>query len=218
MPYALMSTLEEPRPTPVVMTPLQTGLPAELLRQRPDIRRAERELAAQTARIGATQAELYPTLALPGSLSLESRDSESFGQGGNVMYSFGPQLRWNIFNGRRIRSQVDAERAGAQASLHTYEQTVLLALEEVETSMAAYTHEQERILSLESAAASARQSVDLVSELYRSGLTDFQNVLNMEQALLIQQDELAASRGLVSSYLVTVYKALGGGWNPEPQE
>ena len=212
MPYALEKELQAAKPIPASSGDVVIGLPAELLRQRPDIRRAERELASQNALIGATQAELYPTLTLPGTLSVESGNSDLFNSD-NVGYSFGPQLRWNIFNGRRIRSQVDAERAATKAALLTYEQTILLALEEVEDAMAAFANEKDRIESLESAEASAKKSVDLVTELYRSGLTDFQNVLNMEQALFSQQDQLATSRGLISANLVAIYKALGGGWD-----
>ncbi len=212
MPYALEQELTVTKSIPAATIKVVTGLPAELLRQRPDIRRAERDLAAQNALIGATQAELYPTLTLPGTLSLETGSGNLF-DSDNLAYSFGPQLRWNIFNGRRIRSQVDAERAGTKAALLTYEQTILLALEEVEDTMAAYANEQDRITALESAEASAKKSVELVSELYRSGLTDFQNVLNMEQALLSQQDQLATSRGTISANLVAIYKALGGGWD-----
>ncbi len=216
MPYALLQELEAPDPTIPACTGTQiaTGLPADLLRQRPDIRRAERELASQNALIGATQADLYPTLTLPGTLAVQSLGSG----GGDVTYGFGPQLRWNIFNGKRIRSQVAAEEAGTKAALYVYEQTVLLALEEVEDSMAAYANETDRVQMLETAADAAEKSVELVTELYKSGLTDFQNVLNMEQALLVQQDELASSRGLISLDLVGIYKSLGGGWTPPAEE
>jgi NodT family efflux transporter outer membrane factor (OMF) lipoprotein len=218
MPYALLQEFSTQKPIPVAGERIATGLPAELLRQRPDIRRAERELAAQNARIGSTKADLYPTLALPGTLVLESPTGGDLFSSGNVAYSFGPQLRWNLFSGGRIRNNVRAEEAGTKAALHAYEQTILLALEEVEDSMAAYANEQDRIQSLETAATAANKSVVLVRELYKSGLTDFQNVLNMEQALLTQQDELATSRGLISTYLVGVYKSLGGGWAPAVDE
>jgi NodT family efflux transporter outer membrane factor (OMF) lipoprotein len=217
MPYALQQELEKSGPIPGAKENLVVGVPAELLRQRPDIRRAERELAAQHALIGATKAELYPTLTLPGTLAVQAMDSNPF-DSGNTLYSFGPQLRWSVFNGRRIRSQINAEEAATRAALHAYEQTLLLAFEEVEDAMAAYANEKDRIESLEVAADSAKQSVDLVTELYKSGLTDFQNVLTTEQALLEQQDQLAASRGLVSSSLVNIYKALGGGWDPADDE
>jgi NodT family efflux transporter outer membrane factor (OMF) lipoprotein len=215
MPYALEQELGPPASIPSASAEIIAGLPSDLLRQRPDIRRAERELAAQNARIGAAKADLYPTLALPGALVLESSSAGDLFDSASTAYSFGPQVRWNLFSGGRIRSQVRAEEAGTQAALHAYEQTVLLALEEVENSMAAYANEQDRIVSLETAAASAEKSVELVSELYSSGLTDFQNVLNMEQALLTQQDTLAQSRGLVSAYLVAIYRSLGGGWKIE---
>jgi len=217
MPYALFKQLEKPQPIPEASgVAISSGLPAELLRQRPDIRRAERELAAQNARIGAKQAELYPTLVIPGTLTLEAIEGTVY-DGSGLAYGFGPQLRWNIFNGRRIRSEIDAERAGTKAALHAYEQTVLTALEEVENYMSAYAQERDRIQLLETAAASAKKSVELVTELYKSGLTDFQNVLNMEKALLEQQDALSSSRGAVSLDLVGIYKSLGGGWSP-PKE
>jgi NodT family efflux transporter outer membrane factor (OMF) lipoprotein len=215
MPYALQQELSTSAPIPSAPPSVVAGLPAELLRQRPDIRRAERDLAAQHALIGATKAELYPTLSLPGALVLESPTGSDLFDSGNVAYSFGPQVRWNIFSGGRIRNSVRAEEAGTRALLHTYEQTVLLALEEVEDSMSAYANEKDRIQSLETAAVAAQQSVELVTELYKSGLTDFQNVLNMEQAMLTQQDALATSRGLVSAYLVAVYRSLGGGWEAD---
>ena len=215
MPYSLEQELSEPQPIPSASVEVMAGLPSDLLRQRPDIRRAERELAAQHALIGAAKADFYPTLTLPGALVLESSSGSDLFDGGSTAYSFGPQLRWNLFNGGRIRNTVRAEEAATRAALHSYEQTVLLALGEVEDAMAAYANEQDRIESLGSAAAAAEKSVELVSELYQSGLTDFQNVLNMEQALLTQQDALAQSRGLVSTYLVAVYRSLGGGWNVE---
>jgi NodT family efflux transporter outer membrane factor (OMF) lipoprotein len=218
MPYALQQLLENQESIPAAQGSITVGLPAELLRQRPDIRRAERELAAQHALIGATKAELYPTLSLPGSLTLQSPNGSDLFSSDSVAYSFGPQLRWNIFSGNRIRSQVRAEEAAAKAALHSYEQTLLLALEEVEDFMAAYAHEKDRIELLTEAEEHARKSVELVNELYKSGLTDFQNVLNTEQALLDQQDELAKSQGLVSTYLVGVYKALGGGWDTSSSE
>ena len=215
MPYALLSELETPQPIPAsTEATITTGLPANLLRQRPDIRRAERELASQNARIGMSKADLYPTLTLPGTLAIQSLGSG----GSDVTYGFGPQLRWNIFNGKRIRSQVAAEEAGTKAALYVYEQTVLLALEEVEGSMSAYANETDRVQMLETASTAAEKSVELVRELYKSGLTDFQNVLNMEQALLVQQDALASSRGLISLDLVGIYKSLGGGWTPPAEE
>ncbi|MDF7825103.1 efflux transporter outer membrane subunit [Pontiellaceae bacterium B12227] len=212
MPYALYKELEVKKPIPAAAGDLVVGVPADLIRQRPDVRRAERELASQHALIGATKAELYPTLTLPGTLAVQSSGGDLF-TGANSYYSFGPQLKWSIFNGKRIRSQVNAEEAATKAALYTYEQALLLALEEVEGQMSAYANETDRVESLIVAAESAQKSVELVTELYTSGLTDFQNVLNMEQALLDQQDQLALSKGMISAYLVGVYRSLGGGWD-----
>lgn len=215
MPHALEDELSQPQPIPQATPSIVAGIPTDLLRQRPDIRRAERELAAQHAKIGATKANLFPTLTLPGTLTLQSTSAGDLFDGTSGLYSFGPQLRWNLFNGRRIRNQVDAEVAGTKMARLNYEQTVLLALEEVEDAMAAYANEQDRIQSLEAASAAAEKSTELVSELYRSGLTDFQNMLTMEQAQLTQQDELAVNKGLLGVYLAQIYKSLGGGWNME---
>jgi len=212
-PFALLEMLKKQKPIPVPPKKIAMGLPSELLRQRPDIRRAERNLAAQNARIGMATAEFYPIFSLPGTLTFGGADVNPFNSAG-LSYTFGPQVRWSIFNGGRVRSQVNAEKAATKAALYIYEQTVLKALEETEDSMAAFANEKDRIKSLEIAASSAKKSVDLVTELYKSGLTDFQNVLNMELALLTQQDRLATSRGLVSINLIRIYKALGGGWTP----
>jgi len=217
MPYALLNTLKKPQPIPIPPKKIAIGLPAELLRQRPDIRRAERNLAAQNARIGMAMAEFYPIFSLPGTLSFGAADAEPFNSS-NLSYGFGPQVRWSIFNGGRVRNQVNAEKAATKAALYTYEHTILKALEETEDCMAAFANEKDRIKSLEKAAESAKKSVDLVRELYKSGLTDFQNVLNMELALLTQQDRLATSRGLVSINLIRIYKALGGGWSPQKEK
>lgn len=216
MPYALRRELERPAPIPLVPGKVVVGLPAELLRQRPDVRRAERELAAQNALIGAKKAEYYPSLSLPGSLSygVMSHGSDLF-ESANAGLAIGPQVNWNLFAGGRIRSEVKAEKAATKAALHAYRQTVLRAYEEAENGMAAYANERTRIAELETAAQSAKKSVELVTELYKQGLTDFQNVLVMERDLLTQQDELASSRGKIDADLVAIYKALGGGWNPD---
>ncbi len=208
MPGALRDVLGDGSGIPAASAKLNIGLPADLLRQRPDLRQAERELAAQNARIGVAKADFYPTLTLPGTLVLEGNGSGS----ASTAYSFGPQLRWNLFAGGRIRNAVRAEEAATKAALHIYEQSLLLALEETEDAMAAFAYEQDRVQSLGKAASAAQESVARVNELYISGLTDFQNVLAMERDLLQQQDQLAESQGLISLYLVQLYKALGGGW------
>ncbi|MBN1124316.1 MAG: efflux transporter outer membrane subunit [Sedimentisphaerales bacterium] len=198
---------------PSVPRQVVMGLPAELLRQRPDIRRAERLLAAQTARIGVATAGLYPAFSLSGTFALEATELSDVGDRASRTYGFGPAFRWNLFDGNRIRSGVQVEETLTEQSLLQYEQTVLLAVEEVEDAIVAYVRECQRKDALQRSVDAAGKSVQLVNTLYRSGLTDFQNVLDMQRALSLQQDRFVESRGLVLQDLIMLYKALGGGWS-----
>ncbi|MCP5523174.1 MAG: efflux transporter outer membrane subunit [Verrucomicrobiales bacterium] len=213
-PDALHAELVEPAPIPTPPQGILAGVPANLLRQRPDIRRAERLLAAQTARVGVATADLYPQLSLPGTLTLEAFDPGNL-DGSSLAYAFGPALRWNLFSGGRIRNTIRAEEARTAQSLHAYEQTVLLALEDTENSLVAVARERDRQVEVIQARDSARTSVGLVKDLYRSGLTHFQNVLDMERSLAVEEDNLAVSRGALAADAVAVYRALGGGWDPQ---
>ncbi len=197
---------------PKVPNEIMIGLPADLLRQRPDVRSAERRLASQHAMIGAKKAELYPTFMLPGTLNLQAYDSSDSG-GDALGYTFGPAFRWNLFNGGRIRSQVEAEESRTKQASINYERVVLSALEDVENAMVAITQERKHIVSLDEAVVASRKSVELVKDLYKSGLTDFQNVLSTERSYMFQQDRLAEAEGSVAGYAVQLYKALGGGWS-----
>jgi NodT family efflux transporter outer membrane factor (OMF) lipoprotein len=210
-PGALQSLIETEQPIPSPPDVVAVGLPVDLLRQRPDLRRAERLLAAQTALIGVAQADLYPALSLPGTLSFEALDPGNL-NGSSLAYAFGPTLRWNLFSGGRIRSQIKVEEIRTEQALLAYEQTVLLALAEVENNMASFAKEQDRLTMVTDARNAARRSVELVKELYRSGLTHFQNVLDMERSLATEEDNLAASRGFLANDVVALYRALGGGW------
>ena len=201
---------------PIPKPPDQTlvGLPAELLRQRPDIRAAERQLAAQTAQIGVATADLYPRLSLVGTFALEATDFVDWFTGDATSYGFGPALRWNIFDFGRIRSNIEAQDALTEQALVSYEQTLLFALEDVEDAMVSYVQENDRRDALERSAVAARQAVELVDTLYRTGLTDFQNVLDSQRTQFLQEDALAQSEGFVSQNLIRIYRALGGGWQP----
>lgn len=200
---------------PVPPEEITIGLPAELLRQRPDVRRAERFLAAQTARIGIRTADLYPRFSLFGFLNLESLDAGDLFSGSSLAWGFGLPIRWNIFAGGRIRAAIKVEEARTEQALLFYEQSVLRALEEVENTMVAYHEERLRRNKLVEAVDASQRSVDLVRTQYMAGLTNFQNVLDTQRSLFNQQDELAASEGLLVQNLVRLYRSLGGGWNPE---
>jgi NodT family efflux transporter outer membrane factor (OMF) lipoprotein len=217
-PGTLQEELAETKPIPRGPDQLLVGLPTELLRQRPDVRLAERQLAAQTARIGVAKAALYPAFSLSGTFAFEATDASDLGNWGSRTFSILPAVRWNIFDGNRIRSNVQVEEARTAQLLLQYEQTVLNALEEVEGAMVAYLQEKERAGALMRSVTASRKSVELVNTLYRNGLVDFQNVLDMQRNLAQQEDSLAASEGQVLQNLIRVYKALGGGWSPAAPE
>ncbi len=194
---------------------LTIGLPVELLRQRPDVREAERLLAAQTARIGVATADLYPSFSLSGFLGVSATSGSDLLDSGSVTWSVGLPIRWSIFTGGRIRSQIKVEEARTEQLFANYERTVLLALEETENAMVAYEKELERLERLRQSVAATQRSLELVLTQYRSGLTDFQNVLDTQRTLLLREDELAVVEGGVIGNLVRLYRALGGGWNPD---
>ena len=212
-PDALHNELEKLASIPKPSEQISVGLPIELLRQRPDIRQAERELAAQTALIGVVKADLYPTFSLLGRLEFGANDfSDLFDYSDSRMHSFGPSFSWNIFDGGRVRNRIRAEYARTEQALHNYEQTVLDALEDVENSMVAYMQEGIRRDALFRSVEAARRSTALVRTLYINGLTDFQNVQEMERFQLEQEDLYAESEGKVIQNLISIYRSLGGGW------
>lgn len=209
--------LESTAPIPAPPAAALVSFPADVVRQRPDIRRAERTLAAQTARIGVAAADLYPRFALFGNLGLESIEGGDFFDAGSRAWSLGPSFRWSLLSGGRVRGNIAAEKARTEQALRFYEQSVLLAMAEVESTLAALARDKQSCAQTAAAVEAARRSVELVTVLYRSGLTDFQNVLIMEDALAAQEDALATMEGRISEDMILLYKALGGGWSvPQP--
>jgi NodT family efflux transporter outer membrane factor (OMF) lipoprotein len=219
-PGAVHAELEEVHPLPSEPQDVTVGLPANLLRQRPDVRRAERQLAAQTARVGVATADLYPTFSLGGFLGVQATSSGDLTSSDSLTWGVGLPIRWNLFAGGRIRSQIRAEEARTEQAMLAYELTVLFALEETEGAMVAYENEQIRRSLLARSVDATERSLELVLTQYRAGLTDFQNVLDTQRTLLNRQDDLAASRGQVVRNLIALYRSLGGGWTPteEPEE
>jgi len=188
------------------------GLPAELLRRRPDIRRAERELAAATANIGVAKADLFPKFFLTGAAGFESVSASDWFTRGSSFWSVGPTVQWRIFDAGRVRANIRVQNARQEQALAAYEQTVLIAFEDVENGLVSYANEQIRRRSLEDAVTSSRKSLDLADKLYANGLTDFLHVLDAERSLYQAQDALVQSDRTVSVNLVSLYKSLGGGW------
>ncbi len=214
-PHKLRSELIVPDKLPNVEITPTVGMPAELLRRRPDIRSAERALASQTARVGQAEAARYPSFSLAGTLGFEATNISDIGDWNSRAYGFGPAVRWNLFSGNRLRSLVLAEEALTRQFALAYEAAVLGAVEEVENAMVGFAQEQQRAEALRRSVEAARQSVEMVETLYLNGLTNFQNVLDAQRSLSLQQDRLAISEGLILQRIVAMYKALGGGWEQQ---
>ncbi|HTW74348.1 MAG TPA: efflux transporter outer membrane subunit [Steroidobacteraceae bacterium] len=214
-PGALLATMARAQPIPLTPPVVPVGLPSDLLQRRPDVQRAERELAASTAEIGVAEADLFPKFSLMGALGTTSTSSSSLLEYASRYWSVGPTLQWNLFQGGRLRANVRVQQARAAQALDSYRQTVLVALEDAENALVAYANEQTRRRSLAQSERSSAAAFRLSRDLYRSGLVDFLNVLDAERTLYAAQDALLESTAAVSLDLVQLYKALGGGWQQQ---
>ncbi len=202
---------------PAAPIEIAIGIPADLLRRRPDIRRAELQAAAQSALIGLAQTDLYPQFSLSGSVGLRSSDTgvSDLGDlfdGDSLSAGFGPSFQWNILNYGRIKNAVRVEDARFQQAIVNYRNTVLQAAREVEDSLVAFVHGKRRVVFLDVSVKAARRSVDLALIQYRDGAVDYTRVLDTQTFLVQQQDSHTTARGQVISDLIATYKALGGGW------
>ncbi|MGA2867265.1 MAG: multidrug efflux RND transporter permease subunit [Verrucomicrobiota bacterium] len=214
-PAALAGELTAPAPLPALPALISIGTPAELLRRRPDLRAAERSLAAATAAIGVETAQLFPRVTFNGRLAFEASELSGLGEPGSDAYSFGPRLTWAALDLGRVRARLQAAHARAEAQLATYERTVLTALEETENALVDFGRQQAQRDHLAASARSAAAAVALANDRYRSGLVDFLAVLDAERTQLAVEDQLAQSQTRTVTALVAVYKALGGGWEIE---
>lgn len=205
------------RPELIIAQPLPMGPndvaiedPASLLRRRPDIRAAERSLAATTADIGVAVADLFPALTVVGSIGLQANHPGDLGKAGTTQWGIGPHLTWAAFDIGRVRQRIKAADARAQGSLAIYEKTVLLALEETENSLVAFGRGRQRLAFLQESERAAQEAVDLARQRYRDGVTDFLSVLDAERTLLSLQEQVVLNQTRTATSLVAVYKALGG--------
>jgi NodT family efflux transporter outer membrane factor (OMF) lipoprotein len=216
-PGHLKDVLQGPSEIPVSPPYVVVGIPTDLLRRRPDIRSAEYQAAAQCAQIGAVKADLYPAFSLNGTFGFLSSDVGTFKlsdmfQWKSRILQAGPSFQWNILNYGRITNNVRVQDARFEQLLITYQNTVLKAQQEVEDALIAFLRAQEQADFLAQAAEAARNSLNLAVQQYREGVKDFTTVLVAQQALLGEQDSLVTTLGNISTNLVGVYKALGGGW------
>ena len=212
-PNALNAELNDPKAIPAAIIPVvPIGLPSDLLRRRPDIRRSERQLAAATARIGVATADLFPRFSLTGSFGQQSGSLKSIADSASGFWSIGPSVNWPILDFGKIRANIRLQNAFQEQSMLSYEQTVLDALGDVENALISYSREQLRRSQLNSSAESNKKAVILARQRYDAGLTDFLSVLDAQRSLFSAQDQLVQSERIVSTNLVALYKALGGGW------
>ena len=188
------------------------GLPSDLVRRRPDVRRAERQLAAATARIGVAVADLYPKFSLTARAGISSIESEELFKGKAGLWSLGPSLSWPVFTAGKIKGNIAIQNARQEQAALTFEKSVYLALEDVEGSLISFGQEQKRYASLTKSVTATRRASSLANDRYKAGLENFLTVLEADRQLLSAEDAQVSSQTQVSLNLVKLYKALGGGW------
>ncbi|MDP7029209.1 MAG: efflux transporter outer membrane subunit [Phycisphaerales bacterium] len=214
-PGVLADSLPSGGGIPVPPGDVAVGIPADLIRRRPDIRAAERTLAAATARVGQATADLYPKLSLSGQFGFGASSFHDLFQWSSRAYAAGPAFTWDIFNGDRLKSVVKEQESVTRQALLSYEQTVIQAIGEVEGSLLGFVLAIRQRDDLRTAARAAEQSYQLTLDQYEHGVTDFLNVITAQQTMLSAQDALAQARGLAAESLVAVYRSIGGGWTPD---
>jgi multidrug efflux system outer membrane protein len=214
-PAKLVSALERPKALPPQPPEVPVALPSELLSRRPDLRRAEREVAAATARIGVARADLFPRFSITGNFGRRSEDASDLGSSASQFWFLVPNVRWPILSGGRIRANTRVQDARQEQALAQYQKAVLTAVEEVENALAAQTREQRRLESLRASVAANRRALNLATDRYTSGLENFLSVLDAQRALYAAEDAFAQSETSAIVSVIAIYKALGGGWTPD---
>ena len=212
-PGALRSELEKTNPIPSGGPEVDVGLPSDLLKRRPDIRRSEAQLAAATARIGEAKADLFPRFVLTGTAGRQATQLHDLTLGAGNFFSVGPGISLPLFTGGRVRSNIAVQTSRQREAVIGYQSTVLNALEEVENALVSYSQEQERRDRLNEAVSHSQLAVDLATEQYKAGLVDFLSVLDAQRDLYANEDQLVQSQTTVTTNLVGLYRALGGGWS-----
>jgi NodT family efflux transporter outer membrane factor (OMF) lipoprotein len=211
-PSELAELLEGAPRVPQVPSSIAAGIPADLLRRRPDVRRAERSAAAQSARIGVATAELLPSLQLVGRVGLSAEDAGKLFEGNSFAAETGPAIQWPVLNYGRLVNDVRLQDAQFQELLVVYANTVLAAQQEVEDALVGYLRGSEQVAFLMQSVAAATRAEEISRVQYREGATDFTAVLNALQVKIREEDLLALTRGAVALSVIALNKALGGGW------
>lgn len=215
-PGELESLVHADRPIPLAAAEIVAAIPADTLRQRPDVRVAERRLAAQTARLGEAEAARYPSFRLSGSLGLEALELDALADRDANTHSLFGGITAPVFNAGRIAANIEIQDALVEQARLAYRAAVLAALEEVENALTAVANTDARRAKLAEAAAAARTTLAIAEYRYASGLADFLSVLDAQRTQLSLDEQLAGSTGELARAQIRLYKALGGGWSTEP--
>jgi multidrug efflux system outer membrane protein len=217
-PEALLAQLGEARVQPALPETHSIGTPEALLRRRPDIRIAERELAAATARIGIAVGDLFPRISFVGSWGFDATSSSDLGNTAAETYAFGPSIQWAAFDLGRVHQRIRQREAATDGALARYEQTVLRALEETDASLTDYAKARIKQGHLQSSASASAEAAMLARARFDSGVADFLTVLDAERTMLEAEDQLAQSETQTATALLAMYKSLGGGFRPLASE
>lgn len=217
-PAALKKILQYSGDIPVASAGVAVGIPADLLRRRPDLRRAERQLAAQTAQIGVAEAERYPDLTLSGSIGLKSLEYASLYTAGAQASEVAARAMLTLLDFGRISSNIAIQKALREQALGLYQQTLLTALRDVENALTAYVEESKRLDALQAAATAGKEALQLANFQYAAGLNDFQAVLESQRTLLNAETAEVVSKAEIAANIIRLYKALGGGWHNEDSQ
>lgn len=212
-PQEIRPTLESPGILPDYMEPIGVGLPADLLLRRPDIRSAERSVNAQTALVGASKSDWLPQIFLKGSLGYTAKDLKDLTHHKSMTYEIAPALSWTLFKGTQLVNATKLAKAQLDEAINQFNQTVLTAVQETDNAMNAYRNSIKQIVALREVRNQGQETLTLSLELYKQGLTPFQNVLDAQRSLLSYENQLVQARGYSLLQLIAMYQALGGGWS-----
>ena len=211
-PEALMARLADAKPLPALPDTHRIGTPEQLLRRRPDIQVAERQLAAATARVGVAVADLFPRISFVGQWGFDALDASDLGNASSESFAFGPSIQWAAFDLGRVRRRIYQREAATEGALARYEQSVLRALEEMDASLTGYAQARAKQEHLRQSAESSTEAATIARARFESGVADFLTVLDAERTMLEAEDRLAASETQTATALLSMYKALGGGF------
>lgn len=214
-PQEVRPTLERVGMLPDYMEPIGVGLPADLLLRRPDIRSAERTVNAQAASLGASKSDWLPKVFLKGSIGYAARDFKDLTHHRSLTYEIAPAISWTLFSGGQLLNATHLARTQLEESINQFNQTVLTAVQETDNAMNAYRNSIKQIVALREVCNQGRETLALSLDLYKQGLSPFQNVLDAQRSLLTYENQLVQARGNSLLQLIAMYQALGGGWNNE---